>query len=104
MTFELRRKIQVSEAWMAAEHEAVHLPRFALVPVGARIDGDPRLDAQVVVRKVGLQDHAPALTARRLDEPEHLVSPVAARGAVGLFLRLRGSGSVARPVLDDRRR
>ena len=46
---------------MAVELEPVHLPRLALVPVGAAVDGDPGLDAGVGVVEVGLQDDADAV-------------------------------------------
>ena len=36
VSLELRREVEVTQARVAVEHEAVHLPRFALVPVGAR--------------------------------------------------------------------
>ncbi len=104
MPLELRREIEVTQARMAVEHEAVHLPCFALVPVGARVHRDPRLGVQVVVGEIGLQDHAPALAPRRLDDREQLIPAVAPGGAVGLLLRLRRRRRVTRTLFGDGRR
>ena len=60
VALELRREVEVAQRGVAVEHDAVHLPALALVPVGARVHRHPRLrracDSLV---DVGLERDAP---------------------------------------------
>ena len=66
---------------MAGEGDAEHLVGLALVPVGAGVDGEPRLDGHRVVGDVGLQRHADV--ARDVGHPgEHLEAGLATGDAL----------------------
>ena len=98
VALELRREVEVAERGMAVEHEAVHLPALALVPVGARVDRHPRLHEEGVLVDVGLQRDAP-VARRRLHAREHLEAAVGSGGAVGGLGRLHRRRRVAAGVV-----
>src|SRR4051794_40026312 len=87
VALELGRQVDVAQARVAGELEAVHLPALALVPVGTGIDGDPRLDDRFGLVDVGLQREAEVL-ARRLHVREHLEATVGTGEAVRGLARL----------------
>ena len=55
---ELRRQVHVAQVGVAGEPDAEHLVGLPLVPVGAGVDGEPRLDGERVVGDVDLERHA----------------------------------------------
>ncbi len=98
VALELRREVEVAERRMAVEHEAVHLPALALVPVGTRVDRNPRLHEEGLFVDVGLQRDAP-VSRRRLHAREHLEATVGSGGAVGGLGRLHRRRRVAAGVV-----
>ena len=58
VALELARQVDVAQVGMTVEADPEHLVGLALVPVGAGVDGDPRVDRERVVGNVGLQRHA----------------------------------------------
>ena len=58
VALELRRQVHVAQVGVAGEADAEHLVGLPLVPVGAGVDGEPRLDGQRVVGDVGLERDA----------------------------------------------
>ena len=87
---ELRREVEVAQRGMAVEHEAVHLPALALVPVGAGVHRHPRLHEQRLLVDVGLEREAP-VAAGRLHAREHLEATVGAGGAVVVSVGCTGA-------------
>ncbi len=104
MAFELGRKVEVTQARMTVEDDAVHLPRLALVPVGTGIHRHPRLRVRIVVVDVDLERDAELRLVRRLDMSEHLHAAGGTRDAERHLLGLHRRGGVARAFLGDRRR
>ena len=84
----------MAQVGVAVEHDAVHLPALALVPVGARVHRHPRLDARVGLVDVGLEREAPVLRGR-LHVREHLEPPGRAGGAERHLGGLHGRRRVA---------
>ena len=58
VALELRRQVHVAQVGVAGEGDAEHLVGLPLVPVGAGVDGEPRLDRHRVVGDVDLQRDA----------------------------------------------
>src|SRR5215475_13579293 len=94
MTLELRREIEVTQARVAVERDAEHLPALALVPVSTWVRRHPRLGVWGALVDVRLEGDPPAAPGG-LDVREHLHSSRGPGDAEGHLGRLHGRGRVA---------
>ena len=105
VALELEREVEVTQRGMTVELDAEHLPRLALVPVGAGVHRHPRLGARVAARR----RRSCSTTRRCAPRVDSTIAntwkrPARPGDAVGRLLRLRGRGRVARALVDERRR
>ena len=100
VALELAGQVEVGQVGVALEDDAEHLPRLALVPVGAGVDGHPGGGRQRrgVVAQVGLEHQADAL--HRVVEPGQELEAGVATGVAGeLFVGRLLGGAVDLQVL-----
>ena len=113
---ELRRQVEVAQARVPVEDEAVHLPALALVPVGAGVHRRPTTRRAASASSTSVLSVSAPVRARRLHVREHLEAarrPGGAerhlgglhrrrRVAAGLVALAFGAGCQSMPEMNER--